>query len=150
MPRVQVEVPQTENSTPVVADPEDAQSDIGQYFYKDFEIERLRKDPEYLLKYRKQIEYGINKACAAMVYKNSEASRMTEMYMRAEMTRRLDNHPVLTKKLIPSWSVGCRFATLPVSSCDRPGANCLPPQTAYSRGWLPRSSYPARRRARLL
>ncbi|OJJ01771.1 hypothetical protein ASPVEDRAFT_192049 [Aspergillus versicolor CBS 583.65] len=87
-----------------------AHPEAGQYFYTPDEIQRLSSDPEYLLNYRKRIEYGINVGFA-IFYKGMEPSRMAEQYMRAEMTRRLQNHPVLTKRLIPTWPVGCRRLT---------------------------------------
>lgn len=106
MARVPVEITD-EKAAAAVDDKDAAQPQVGQYFYTDREIKRLAEDPEYLLDYRKRIEFAIN-AGFAIFYKDSEASKMAEQYMRAEMARRLENHPVLTKKLVPEWPVGCR------------------------------------------
>ncbi|KAH8901734.1 cyclohexanone monooxygenase [Thozetella sp. PMI_491] len=83
---------------------------IMQAFYTEAEISKLSKDPEYLLQYRKQIEYSIN-SNFAIFYKNSEASIMAEHYMRDIMKKRLNGDPVLTESIIPSWPVGCRRLT---------------------------------------
>lgn len=80
---------------------------VIRYHYKPQEIERLAKDPEYLLLYRKKIEFALNSGFQ-IFYKDSMASRITQQYMAAEMARRLNYHPVLTERLIPSWPVGCR------------------------------------------
>jgi len=77
------------------------------YFYKPHEIEKLNKDPEYHLNYRKKIEYGMN-AGFRIFYKGSDDSLMAQKYMAAEMARRLNYHPELTKRLVPDWPVGCR------------------------------------------
>ncbi|KAK5079114.1 hypothetical protein LTR64_002465 [Lithohypha guttulata] len=83
---------------------------IAQYFYKPHEIEALRTNPELLLKYRKTIEFEIGKGFE-IFYKDSPASKMVKDYMVMSMKSRLENHPVLCKKLIPSWDVGCRRLT---------------------------------------
>ncbi|KAH7377421.1 cyclohexanone monooxygenase [Cadophora sp. MPI-SDFR-AT-0126] len=83
---------------------------VQQYFYKKHEIKKLREDPEFLLQYRKQIEYGINLGFA-IFYKGSEASKMAQKYMENEMAKRLQYHPELTKRLIPTWAPGCRRLT---------------------------------------
>lgn len=107
MPRVPVDVSETGKDAKF-DDEEAVHPNTGQYFYTTREVESLVKDADYHLDYRKRIEYGIN-ANFSIFYKNSEASRQVEAYMRAEMNRRLQNDPVLTKKLIPTWDVGCRL-----------------------------------------
>lgn len=104
MPRVQVDAAlfDGDNSTR-----EDDDPDIKQYYYKPHEIQKFESDPEFLLDYRKKIEFSIN-AGFAIFYKDTEASVMAEKYMRGDMVRRLQNHPELTKRLIPSWPPGCR------------------------------------------
>ncbi|KAJ4212362.1 hypothetical protein NW759_011750 [Fusarium solani] len=109
MPRVPVELT-SEKEGEFIQDKEAVHPSIGQYFYTPQEIQKLANDPEYLLNYRKRIEYAINEGFA-IFYKGSEASEMAHKYMVAEMNRRLKNDPVLTQKLIPSWPVGCRRLT---------------------------------------
>jgi hypothetical protein len=104
MPRVEIDVaPQNEASEGKVYQT----LEIQQYHYTPEEIAQLKDDPEKLLNYRKRIEYGIN-AGFAMFYKDSDASRLAEKYMRGEMTRRLGNDPKLVERLIPKWAPGCR------------------------------------------
>lgn len=67
----------------------------------------MAEDPEYLLMYRKKIEFAMNHGFQ-IFYKDSKASKMVQQYMAAEMARRLNYHPELTKHLIPEWPVGCR------------------------------------------
>lgn len=111
MPRVAVELKQTGQQDAVIEDKEHIHPNVGQYFYTPQELERLENDPEYLLEYRKRIEYAINEGFA-LFDKDTEASRMAEKYMRAEMIRRLDNNPLLVEKLTPKWPVGCRYVSL--------------------------------------
>lgn len=128
MPRVPVDIavpasivngtPEGDGTVTVSVDDADAaMPKVGQYFYTDREIQRLRNDPEYLLMYRKRIEYAINIGFA-IFYKDTDASKMAEGYMRGEMARRLKDHPLLTEKLIPKWPVGCRsvLSNLPVQA----------------------------------
>lgn len=110
MPREPVEMDSEKEGT-VIADKEAAHPSTGQYFYTPEERQKLASDPEYLLNYRKRIEYAINEGFA-IFYKDSDASNMVFGYMKAEMDRRLKNDPVLTKKLIPTWPVGCRYDCL--------------------------------------
>lgn len=114
MPRVPVELT-SENEGEFIEDKEAVHPSIGQYFYTPQETQKLANDPEYLLNYRKRIEYAINEGFA-IFYKDSEASEMAHKYMVAEMNRRLKNDPVLTQKLIPSWPVGCRYAILTMAT----------------------------------
>ena len=94
MPRVPVDV--SASGTEGEVDDKDAvHPNVGQYHYTERERERLAADPEYPLKYRKRIEFAINTGFT-IFYKNTNASQMMEGYMRAEMNRRLKNHPVLT------------------------------------------------------
>ncbi|KAI1344236.1 cyclohexanone monooxygenase [Xylariaceae sp. FL0016] len=104
MPRAPVEVPDRGDEG------EEPDPDVAQRWYRPQEMERFRDDPEYLLKYRKTIEYGINRGFE-IFYKNSEASKGAEAYMRSEMKRRLKDDPVLTERMTPSWPVGCRRLT---------------------------------------
>lgn len=112
MPRVPVELTSNEEGE-VINDKEAVHPSVGQYFYTPEETQRLANDPDYLLNYRKRIEFAINEGFA-IFYKDTEASERVYKYMQAEMSRRLENHPVLTNKLIPAWPVGCRYVLVPV------------------------------------
>lgn len=104
MPRVEIDVPpQNQASEGKVYET----LEIQQYYYTPEEISKLNEDPAKLLNYRKRIEHAIN-AGFAMFYKDSDASRLAEKYMRGEMTRRLGNDAKLTERLIPKWAPGCR------------------------------------------
>lgn len=111
MPREPVEL-DSEKEDARITDKEAAHPSTGQYFYTPEEQRKLSSDPEYLLNYRKRIEYAINEGFA-IFYKDSDASNMAFGYMKSEMDRRLKNDPVLTNKLIPTWPVGCRYDFLP-------------------------------------
>jgi cation diffusion facilitator CzcD-associated flavoprotein CzcO len=109
MPRVAMDIPEEERDTVDAA--ESAKNVFtSQVMYTEKEMNKLASDPEYLLKYRKQIEYGIN-AGFAIFYKDSEAAKGAESYMRDTMQKRLNHDPVLTKMIIPTWPVGCRRLT---------------------------------------
>lgn len=108
MERVPVDVPEELKETGIpqtVVDPF-----VMQKAYTKSEIKTLTSDPDYLLLYRKKIEYSIN-SNFGIFYKDTEASNMAGWCMRENMKTRLKNHPVLTEKLIPQWSVGCRRLT---------------------------------------
>lgn len=109
MPCVPVDV-SSSGEEAEVDDKDAVYPNAGQYFYTERERERLAADPAYLLGYRKWIEFAINTGFA-IFYKDTDASRMAQEYIRSEMNRRLKDHPVLTEKLIPSWPVGCRFVS---------------------------------------
>lgn len=106
MPRVKVELAPEEEAQ-FTASKEEENPNTKQYFYKEQEKEKLRSDPEFLLTYRKRIEYGMNVGFA-IFYKNTEASEMAKKYMTNSMAERLKGDLELTKRLIPTWDVGCR------------------------------------------
>ncbi|KAF9872441.1 4-hydroxyacetophenone monooxygenase [Colletotrichum karsti] len=108
MSRIPVEI--SNGGDEVVEDKNAMFPNEGQYFYTEREKNHLANNPEYLLEYRKRIETDISLGFA-IFYKDSEASRMAEQYMKTEMKRRLKDHPILTQKLIPGWPVGCRRLT---------------------------------------
>lgn len=83
---------------------------VQQYYFRKDEVEYLKNNPEEHLRYRKEIEHAINRGFA-IFYKNTNASKMAELYMRTEMEKRLGENMDLKKKLIPSWPVGCRRLT---------------------------------------
>lgn len=106
MPRVSLDLPNTAK-----LDPQEVPNPlVQQYFFRQDEIEYLRNCPEEHLSYRKQIEAAINRGFA-IFYKDTEASKMAEWYMRNEMEKRLSGNKELKEKLIPSWPVGCRRLT---------------------------------------
>ncbi|KXJ91617.1 cyclohexanone monooxygenase [Microdochium bolleyi] len=108
MQRIEVDLPEKlrEAEMPqTVADPM-----VMQRAYTEAERKALAADPDHLLLYRKKIEYSIN-VNFGIFYKDTEASAMAGWYMRDNMKKRLKDHPVLTKNLIPEWAVGCRRLT---------------------------------------
>lgn len=106
MPRIPITIPTS--SDPI---PEEIPNPlIQQYYFRPDEIAYLSKHPEEHLKYRKEIEGAINRGFA-IFYKDTEASKMAEWYMRNEMMKRLGDHTELIEKLIPSFPPGCRRLT---------------------------------------
>lgn len=92
-------------------DGETSQPNGKQYYYTEEDKKRFREDPEYLLKYRKNLEGSVN-ALFDMFIRGSEVSQAAEVSMREEMHRRIGpGHEELKKKLIPSWPPGCRRIT---------------------------------------
>ncbi|XP_014550140.1 hypothetical protein COCVIDRAFT_43224 [Bipolaris victoriae FI3] len=106
MPRVRIDLPNPENPNP----DEIANPLVQQYFFRKDEIEFMETRPDEHLKYRKNIEAAINRGFE-IFYKDTEASRMAEWYMKSEMVKRLKSNSELTDKLIPKWPVGCRRLT---------------------------------------
>jgi cation diffusion facilitator CzcD-associated flavoprotein CzcO len=106
MPRISIDLP-------IAADLNSQEASnplIQQYFFRPDEIEYLRNNAKEHLIYRKQIEAAINRGFA-IFYKDTEASKMAEWYMRSEMEKRLGQNNALKQRLIPSWPVGCRRLT---------------------------------------
>lgn len=84
---------------------------IKQYWYTEEDKQRFRDDPEYLLAYRKKLESAVNNLFD-MFISGSETSKGAHELMRAEMNRRIGpGHEDLKKRLIPTWSPGCRRIT---------------------------------------
>lgn len=84
---------------------------ITQYWYTDEQKKRFREDPEYLLSYRKDLEMGMNSRFD-MYVAGSETSSEAQKLMKAEMERRIGpGNDELKKRLIPTWSPGCRRIT---------------------------------------
>ena len=106
MPRVPVNA--DADTADSLVEEDEVDPHVQQYFYKNHEIKKLTEDAEFLLQYRKQIEYSINIGFA-IFYKGSEASKVAQKYMENEMAKRLQHHPELTKRLIPTWAPGCRY-----------------------------------------
>lgn len=96
MPRVTIDLPNNENlNSDDIANPL-----VQQHFFRKDEIEYMENRPDEHLKYRKKIEAAINRGFG-IFYKDTEASRMAEWYMKSEMIERLRNHSELTERLIP-------------------------------------------------
>lgn len=111
LPRIPVKLDeQPSASVDTVPDDQQLPEDEGQYYYTEQEIKKLEQDPEFLLDYRKQIEFKFNQVFA-LFYKDSVASQQAVEHMTEVMKRRLKNHPELCQQLIPSWPVGCRRLT---------------------------------------
>lgn len=91
--------------------PQDKGELIKQYWYTEEDKQRFRDDPEYLLMYRKKLESAVNNLFD-MFIAGSEVSKGANEMMRAEMNRRIGpGHEELKKRLIPTWSPGCRRIT---------------------------------------
>ena len=92
-------------------DPQDQSKLIKQYWYTEEDKQRFRDDPEYLLLYRKKLEGAVN-SLFDMFISGSDVSKGAKELMQAEMNRRIGpGHEELKKRLIPTWSPGCRRIT---------------------------------------
>lgn len=106
MPRIPITMP-----TPAEPIPQEIPNPlVQQYFFRKDEINYLSENPQEHLQYRKQIEGAINRGFA-IFYKDTEASKMAQWYMKSEMIKRLGSNSVLMDKLIPTWPPGCRRLT---------------------------------------
>ena len=92
-------------------DPQDKGELVKQYYYTEEDKKRFRDDPEYLLLYRKKLEGAVN-SLFDMFISGSDVSKGAKEMMQAEMNRRIGpGHDELKKRLIPTWSPGCRRIT---------------------------------------
>jgi cation diffusion facilitator CzcD-associated flavoprotein CzcO len=74
--------------------------------YRDEDKEKFQ-DPKEMMKYRKVVQGGINKAFKMFV-KDSEANRNSTQFAVKQMSEKLGHDQVLCEKLIPKWELGCR------------------------------------------
>ncbi|CAK7224672.1 hypothetical protein SCUCBS95973_005597 [Sporothrix curviconia] len=88
---------------------------LEQHIYSPEERAEFANKPGALLKYRKEIETGLNGQFGIFL-KKTKVNEDTRAYMIAQMKEKLNND-FLADKLIPDWSVGCRRLT--------PGVNYL-------------------------
>ncbi|KPI37641.1 putative sterigmatocystin biosynthesis monooxygenase stcW [Cyphellophora attinorum] len=77
--------------------------------YRPEDKERFR-NPEELKKYRKTIIGNVNRGFRVFV-KESAAQEELKAFATKQMSEKLGNDPVLCRKLIPDWPVGCRRVT---------------------------------------
>lgn len=82
---------------------------LEQHRFSEEEKKIFATKPEELLKYRNEVETGLN-GQFGLFLKNSEINTETHKYMTEQMKLKLSN-PALEEKLIPEWSLGCRRLT---------------------------------------
>jgi cation diffusion facilitator CzcD-associated flavoprotein CzcO len=82
---------------------------LEQHVYSPQELRDFSNRPGTLLKYRKEIETGLN-GMFPLFLKGTTTQDETRNGMIAQMKEKLNNK-FLEEKLIPDWSVGCRRLT---------------------------------------
>ncbi len=81
-----------------------------QYFYSEEEKKRFREDPEYHLKYRRDLEIMLNEGFDVFI-KDSPQSQQAEETIKAEMLRRIGpGHEKIKERLIPDFPPGCKLS----------------------------------------
>lgn len=101
--------------------PEDEKSSkpdaAGKHLYTEEEKQKLRSDPEALLKYRKEIDIALQKRFPIFLrgtIENKMAKAMMADAIRARIGPGRDD---LKEMFIPEFSPGCRRLTVSYSSC---------------------------------
>lgn len=85
---------------------------VGKHLYTDAEKEKLRNDPEALLKYRKEIDTALQKIFPVFL-RGTEQSKMAKKMMAESIQARIGpGHEDLKAKFIPKFSPGCRRLTV--------------------------------------
>jgi cation diffusion facilitator CzcD-associated flavoprotein CzcO len=83
----------------------------GKHYYTEKEKARFRQDPEYHLKYRRDVERAVVSGFR-IFYRDSEANLEAKALMQKSMADQIGpGHEDLKKLLIPDWSPGCRRLT---------------------------------------
>ncbi|PGH26446.1 hypothetical protein AJ80_01944 [Polytolypa hystricis UAMH7299] len=82
---------------------------LEQHVYSPEERRDFAEKPGALLKYRKEVESGMNSQFAIFL-KGTQTNNDTHDYMMGKMKEKLNNE-FLEEKLIPEWHVGCRRLT---------------------------------------
>lgn len=76
--------------------------------YTEEQKEKFRSDPEYLKRYRREVDHELNGRFPNF-YKGSPAQKMSREIIEKSMRERLSKmDPALREKLIPDFDVGCR------------------------------------------
>ena len=78
--------------------------------YREEDKEKFRKNPDEMMRYRKVVQGGINKAFR-MFIKDSPMNQDLTEFAKNQMAEKLDHDPELCEKLIPKWELGCRRVT---------------------------------------
>ncbi|KAG0649281.1 sterigmatocystin biosynthesis monooxygenase stcW [Hyphodiscus hymeniophilus] len=78
--------------------------------YSEEQLEEFRKDPAKLAKYSRDIEGELNKRFTLM-HRTSHDQKNSRELIADIMREQLDNDPLLTKKMIPGFDLGCRRMT---------------------------------------
>jgi siroheme synthase (precorrin-2 oxidase/ferrochelatase) len=86
-------------------------SSQGQYWYTEEEKQKFRDDPQALLEYRQKLEAGLNARFDMFIAESETAKMVQKMFKQQMMDRIGPGHEELKKRLIPTWSVGCRRLT---------------------------------------
>ena len=82
----------------------------GKHQYTEKEKQRFRDDPDYLLKYRKDVERSVVGGFK-MFYRGSELNIAAKKLMQDSMSTKLGDREDLKAHFIPEWSPGCRRLT---------------------------------------
>jgi hypothetical protein len=80
--------------------------------YTPEEKDRFRNDPDSLLNYRKTLESKMGKKFNTFL-RGTQDSKNAKRIITEDMLRKIGpGHDELKKKLIPTWSPGCRRMTV--------------------------------------
>lgn len=83
----------------------------GKHHYTEKEKVRFREDPEYHLKYRRDVERAVVSGFR-IFYRGSQANLDAKAAMQKNMADRIgDGNDDLKSRFIPDWSPGCRRLT---------------------------------------
>ena len=103
--------PQIASDEQAAAEDGEPPAAAGKHSYTRREKEHFRNDPDFHLKYRKDIEGQMGENFS-MFLRGTELNVKAKELMRAQMLQRIGpGHDQLKEKLIPSWSPGCRRLT---------------------------------------
>lgn len=85
---------------------------VGKNFYTEAERQRLRTNPEALLKYRKQLETARQRQFP-IFHRGSEINKMAKIMMTESIIARIGpGHDQLKDMYIPKFSPGCQRLTV--------------------------------------
>jgi hypothetical protein len=104
--------PQIDEDVQKAAEDGEPPAPAGKHHYTRKEIEHFKSDPIFHLDYRKSLETRMAQMFDLFL-RNSETSVKAKVAMKESMLRRIGpGHEELKKRLIPSWSPGCRRLTV--------------------------------------
>lgn len=82
----------------------------GKHSYTEKEKQKFRDDPEYHMKYRRDVERSVVSLFQIFI-RGSDGNLMAKKFLQDDMARKLGDREDLKKRFIPTWSPGCRRLT---------------------------------------
>ena len=110
--------PQIDEDVQKAAEDGEVPGPAGKHHYTRREIQHFQDDPVFHLEYRKNLETRMAKMFDLFL-RGTETNNKAKLAMKESMLKRIGpGNEELKKRLIPSWSPGCRRLTVRERPCS--------------------------------